>query len=200
MKNSIVCALLLFVAAVPTAGAGAQDESLRAAQFGRVEGRRSSVELKAGAALALATTAVGSETGTDVGPLFSGVLGLPLSHRTDLTAEVSWQPFKAHNPVADEAFRAVYGLAGVQVSLGSAWRVYVRPSLGVVVRSWSGSQVFVGSETSLAAALAIGAEFPAGQGLRVAPEAFARLSGAEELSTGLYGLGVSLMWGRPQAR
>jgi hypothetical protein len=198
MKNSTVCALLLLAAGVPTAGVEAQGVSLRAAQFGRMEGRRSSVDLRGGAALALATTAVGGETGTDVGPLFSGVLGLPLSNRTDLTAEVSWQPFKAHNPVADEAFRAVYGLAGVEVSLGSARRVYLRPGLGVVVRSWSGSQVFVSSETSLAAALAIGAEFPAGPGLRVVPEAFARLSGAEELSTGLFGLGVSLMWGRPK--
>jgi hypothetical protein len=84
MKNSTVYALLLLAASVPTAEAGAQDESLSAAPFGRVgipataaakahaEGRRSSVRLGAGAALALATTAVGGETGTDVGPLFSG--------------------------------------------------------------------------------------------------------------------------------
>src|SRR5262249_15018916 len=128
MKTSMVYAQLLLLAGVPTAGAVAQDE------------QRNSVQLRAGVALALATTGVAGETGKDVGPLLSGVLGLPLSSRTDLTAEVSWQPFRAHNPVADEAFRAAYGLAGVQLRLGSARRVYVRPSLGIVVRSWSGSQ------------------------------------------------------------
>jgi len=133
------------------------------------------------------------EASTDLGPLLTAQVGYALSTRTDLTVDVAVQPFKAHNPVADEAFTAVYSLGGLQVALGASRRVYLRPEVGLVFRSWSGSEVFVSSETSLAGGLGIGGEIPVGRALGIVAEAFARFSGAEELSTALVGLGLSVV-------
>jgi hypothetical protein len=155
--------------------------------------RAGSVVLKAGAALGLASTSVGGETSTDIGPLVTGQFGMVLSSRTELTADVALQPFKAHNPVADEAFTGVYTMAGLQVGLGSSRRAYVRPELGVVFRSWSGSEVFTDSETGLAVGVAAGGEFPVAHSLGLAAEAFVRLSGADELNTLLVGLGLGVV-------
>jgi hypothetical protein len=157
------------------------------------QARGGAVELRAGAALGWARTSVAGESSTNFGPLLTGQLGFALSTRTDLTVDVAVQSFKAQNPVADEAFRGVYTLAGLQIGLITSRRVYLRPELGLVFRSWSGSQVFVSSETSPAAGLGIGGEIPIGRGLGLAPETFVRLSGAEELSTALVGVGISVV-------
>jgi hypothetical protein len=93
------------------------------------QARRGSVELRAGAALGWTRTSVAGEASTDLGPLLTGQVGYALSTRTDLTVDVAVQPFKAHNPVADEAFTAVYSLGGLQVGLGASRRVYLRPEV-----------------------------------------------------------------------
>ena len=166
------------------------------------QARRSPVQLRAGAALGVATTSVGGGKSTKVGPLLTGQFGVALSGRTDLTLELAVQPFKAQNPVRDEAFTAVYTLAGVQVGFGDRRRIYLRPELGLVFRSWSGTSVVVPSETGLAVGLGIGREWPLGAKLGLAAEGFVRLSGADELSTTLVGLGLSLVpiGARPRAR
>jgi hypothetical protein len=176
--------------------------SLASATMLQAQVRRGAVQLRAGAALGLARTSVGGETSTDIGPLLTGQLGVALSSRTDLTVAVAVQPFKARNPVKDEAFTAVYSLAGVQLGLGPQRRLYLRPELGLVFRSWSGSEVFVPSETSLAAGLALGREWPLSEKLGLAVEGSVRLSGADELSTTLLGLGLSLVpvGARPRTR
>jgi hypothetical protein len=130
---------------------------------------------------------------SDFGPLLSGQLGFAISSGSHLTLGATFQPFKAHNPVADEAFTAVYTLAAVQLGFGKTRRTYLRPELGVVFRSWSGSEVFVDSETSLAAGLAFGREWPLGRKMGLAIESFIRLSGADELSTTMIGIGASLV-------
>jgi hypothetical protein len=155
--------------------------------------RSGSVQLRAGAALGVAMTSVGGETSTDVGPLLTGQFGVAVSSRTNLTLALAVQPFKAHNPVADEAFTAVSTLAGLELGLGKRRRVYVRPELGLVFRSWSGSEVFVSSETGFALGVVIGREWPIGAKLGLAAEGFVRLSGADELSTILVGLGLNLV-------
>lgn len=155
--------------------------------------RDGTTQLRAGVALSLARTSVGGETSSDVGPLLTGQLGIAVSTATDLTLGATYQPFKAHNPVMDEAFTGVYTLAGLQVGLGETHRMYFRPELGLVFRSWSGSEVFVSSETSFAAGLAFGREWPLGRKVGLAVEAFFRVSGADELSTNLVGIGVSVV-------
>lgn len=155
--------------------------------------RNGTAQLRAGVALSLARTSVGGETSSDVGPLLTGQLGIAVSTATDLTLGATYQPFKAHNPVADEAFTAVYTLVGVHVGLGETHRGYFRPELGLVFRSWSGSEVFVSSETALALGLAFGREWPLGRKMGLVVEGFARLSGADELSTILLGIGVSVV-------
>jgi hypothetical protein len=155
--------------------------------------RSGAVQLRAGAALGVAITSVGGETSTNVGPLLTGQVGVAVSSRTNLTLGLAVQPFKAHNPVANEAFTAVYTLAGVEVGLGRRRRIYVRPELGLVFRSWSGSEVFVPSETGFALGVVIGREWPMGAKLGLAVESFVRFSGADELSTVLIGLGLNLV-------
>jgi len=166
------------------------------------QARHGAVQLRAGAAMALTRTSVGGETSTDFTPLLTGQLGAAVSDRTDLVVELAVQPIKAQNPVADEAFTAVYALAGVQLGRGESRRFYFRPELGLVFRSWSGSEVFVDSEIGLAAGLAVGREWPVGAKSGLAIEGFVRFSGADELSTTLLGLGVSLVpvGARPRAR
>ena len=151
------------------------------------------VRLRVGAGVALARTSVGGEAGADVGPLLNGQLGVAVSPAIDLTVGAAFQPFKADNPVADEAYTAVYTLAGLQIGLGETDRLYFRPELGLVFRSWSGSEVFVSSETSLAVGLALGREWPLGRKTGLAIEGFFRLAGADELSTNLLGIGVSFV-------
>jgi hypothetical protein len=157
------------------------------------QARQGRVEIRAGAALALASTSVGGESSSDLGGLLTGQLGLVLSSRTDLTADLVVQPFKAQNPLFDEAFTAVYALLGVQLGLGEQRRVYVRPELGLVHRSWSGSEKIVSSETSGAGGFALGGEVAVSRAVGLAPEVFVRLSGAEGLSTALWGLSVSVV-------
>lgn len=157
------------------------------------QARRGSVEVRAGMALGIASTSVGGGSSTDAGPLFSGQLGLVLSSRTDITAEFIVQPYKAQNPVRDEAFTAIYSLLGAQVGLGALYRTYLRPELGVVFRSWSGSNVFVSSETGLVVGVALGREIPFGTTLGLAPELFVLVSGADEPSTALFGLEISVV-------
>ena len=157
------------------------------------QARGGTVEVRAGMALAIASTSVRGESSTDAGPLFSGQLGLVLSSRTDITAEFIVQPYKAQNPVLDEAFTAIYGLLGAQVGLGTLYRTYLRPELGVVFRSWSGSDVFVSSETGPVAGLALGREIPLRTTLGLAPEVFVRVSAADELLTALFGLAISVV-------
>ena len=53
--------------------------------------------------------------------------------------------------------------------------------------------VFVSSETGLVAGVALGHEIPIGTTLGLAPEVFIRVSGADELSTMLLGLAISVV-------
>ena len=157
------------------------------------QARRGSVEVRAGMALGIASTSVGGRSSTEAGPLFNGQFGLVLSSRTDITADFIVQPYKAQNPVADEGFAAIYSLLGAQIGLGGLYRTYLRPELGVVFRSWSGTEVFVSSETGLVAGVAVGREIPLGPTLGLTPEVFVRVSGADELSTPLFGLAISVI-------
>jgi hypothetical protein len=176
--------------------------SLASATMLQAQVRRGTMQLRAGAALGLARTSVGGETSTDAGPLLIGQLGVATSSRTDLTLGLTVQPFKAHNPVGDEAYKAFYALGGLQLGLGKQRRLYLRPELGLVFRSWSGSQVVTPSETSLGVGLALGREWALSEKLGLAVEGSVRLSGADELSTRLIGLGLSLVpvGARPRTR
>lgn len=157
------------------------------------QARSRATELRIGAGLEWAGTTVSDETSTDLGPALIGQVGATLSSRSDLTLDVVVQPFKAHNPVADEAFKAVYSLLGVQVGLGPSHRGYIRPDVGLVFRSWSGSQVFKSHETSVAAGVGFGYEFPVGRSIGLAADVLLCFSGAEELSTRIVDLGLAVV-------
>ena len=97
-----------------------------------------------------------------------GFLLFPVSGSTDITIETTWRPTKLENPHFDESFSSIYLMGGVQFGGGS---VYVRPSLGVDLQSWSGTTTEVESGTAGALGLAVGMEKPIGAGpWHIAPE------------------------------
>lgn len=157
------------------------------------QARQGGVTIRVGTGLGITSTSVGGEQAIDAGPVLQGQIGMVMSPRSELTADVTVQPFKAGNPVADESFTAIYSTLGLQVGLGSEYRTYLRPELGLVFRSWSGSEVFVSSETSLAAGVALGREISMRNKLGLAPEVFMRLSGAEELISTVLGISFNVV-------
>lgn len=147
--------------------------------------------LRFGAAGGLAGTTVGGETSSDGGVLLTGLLGFPVSGRSALALDITVQPFKAENPIRDEASTAVYMLAGLEVGLGQSRRAFVRPELGAVFREWSGTDVSQPSETSLAIGAVFGYSVGTGRKSAWVLEGGVRLSGAEELTSVLASLGIS---------
>lgn len=147
--------------------------------------------VRVGAAGGLAGTTVGGETSNDGGVLLTGLIGIPVSGRTALALDITVQPFKADNPAREEAFTAVYVLAGLEVGLGQSQRAFVRPELGAVSREWSGTDVWQPSETSIAIGAVFGYSIWAGRMSAWGVEGGIRLSGAEDLSSILASVGVS---------
>lgn len=155
--------------------------------------RRSSdpLILRVGAGGGLAGTTVGGETSSDGGVLLTGLLGFPVSGRSALALDITVQPFKADNPARDEAYTAVYMLAGLEVGLGQSQRAFVRPELGAVFREWSGTDVWQPAETSIAIGAVFGYSVWTGRMSAWVLEGGVRLSGAEGLSSVLASVGVS---------
>lgn len=150
--------------------------------------------LRLGAAFGHASTSVSGASSSNDGALLTGLLGFPLSARTDLALDLVVQPFKAQNPARDEAYTTVYALLGVEIGLDARHRVFVRPELGAAFRSWSGTSVSESSETGVALGLVLGYGLPLGRSIGVVLEGAARLSGASELSTGLLSVGASFVF------
>ena len=121
-----------------------------------------------------------------------GFLLLPVSGSTDLTAEATWRPTKLTNPHFDESFTSLYLLAGVQFGGES---VYFRPSLGVDLQYWSGTQTEVDSGTAGALGLAIGFEKPIDAGpWHMAPEGSLKLTVTSGLSSFLLMFSFGIGW------
>jgi hypothetical protein len=171
------------------------------ATSGVAQARPGRVEARAGIAAAIASTFVGGQQQSDVGPLFTGQLGLVLSRRSEFTLDLALQPFKAKNPVRSEAYTAAYALLGLQLGLGESRRGYLRPEVGLARRSWSGADVWVSSDTGPVFGVAVGYESDVAARLGLASELFLRISGADELGTALFGLSLSIVpvGARPRA-
>lgn len=153
--------------------------------------------VRLGAGVGIASTEVGGRTGMDQGLIASAQFAMLRGRRTDYALEVNGQFFKAENPLIDEAYTAFYVLAGPDIRLGSSRKGFLRPSVGLVHRSWSGTQVVSETETSLALGVAAGFLARLAAGPAFGPELYLRVSGAEELSTRLIGLQLTIQpWGR----
>lgn len=155
--------------------------------------KSSSTVLRIGVAAGAASTGVGGQNSTDAGIVLTGLVGFPISGRSDLALDLAIQPFEAQNPVRDEAYTTVYALAGLELGLDARHRAFVRPELGAAFRSWSGSDVFTASETGVALGVALGYGIPVGRTLGLVFEGAVRVSGADELSTVLWTAGVSFV-------
>lgn len=155
-------------------------------------GRPKQVRVRLELGLAIARMSSGGASASSVGPVVGGQVAVVSSRSSDVTLEVLAQPFRVQNPNRDEAYRAVYGMFGWQKGGAGPGRTYFRPSLGLVYRPWSGTDVWVSSETSVALGLAVGREDARSSGIPLVTEAFVLISGADELATMLIGatLGV----------
>jgi len=147
--------------------------------------------VRLGLGIGFASSGVGGENLYAVGLVGAALFGFPTGGRADLALEINGQFFKAAPPVGDEAYTAFYVLAGSNIRLGSARRVFLRPSLGIVHRSWSGTEVVTETKTSFAMGIAVGSLARIGDGIGLGPELYIRFSRADEISTTLIGLQIS---------
>ncbi|UCC83408.1 MAG: hypothetical protein JSW46_00310 [Gemmatimonadota bacterium] len=183
--------LFLVVALVltPQAGLFAQQESV-------APGDRAGVALRLVPGVLYAGASFGDESAESSGKFgfsIGGQFSAPMSRSLGFFLEGVWQPTKVENPhdVIDEAFSAFYLLGGLQFGGEDA---YLRPSVGVVWRSWSGADALEETETGLALGLAIGYEKPLGRLFHMSPELELRVSGAHGLSTYVLALQVPVGW------
>ncbi len=112
----------------------------------------------------------GDDDPEGAGSTFGVTAGLQVrlspTRRAGLVFEAVLQPVGVRNPHFDETLRSLYTQVGIEIGR----RTYVRPSLGVAFRSWSGASA--GEATSLAPAigLAIGRRGLPTAGVSVWPE------------------------------
>lgn len=177
---------LLFTVTLPLAASAQPDSSPS----------RDDTRLRIGLAVGRASLSSGGQSAASVGPLLDAQLALRRSERTDIVLNFLAQPFRVQNPNRDEAYRAYHLMLGWQMGSSGFERVYVRPSIGVVHRPWSGTDVWVSSETSIVLGLAGGREAFRTSRPSVVIEGFALLSGAQELGTTLIGVTVAASSGR----
>lgn len=156
--------------------------------------RATGVELRGGVALGIARTMMGDSSASDAGPLLVGQAGIVLSPRADFTVGVVLQPFHARSPLTDSSYTAIYTLVGAQVAFDQLYRVYLRPEVGLMFRSWSGGEVFGGSAMAPVAGAVLGGEIAIGNALGLAPELFVRVSGADDMRTMLWGVTINLVF------
>lgn len=168
----------LLVGVLSTAATGQSADSA-------VSGARARVRL--GLGLGTASMSSGGVSGSSFGPLIGGQVSFVTSRTCDFAMEVLAQPFRVQNPNRDEAFRAYHIMVGWQFGSASQDRLYIRPSVGMVHRPWSGTDVWVSSESSIALGVAIGVEQGYVGRIPLVTEAFVLLSGGDELSTTLIG-------------
>ncbi len=130
--------------------------------------------------------ASGSQTGI-AGTLQFGWSG----SRWQVLFDAGVQPFRIQNPLRAEAFRVAYGLVSVQAFKG---RAYVRGGVGPAWYRYSGSDVFVEKDTSVATGLTLGYEWEGS--LRSGLEFYFRRgwSSDGELRSGLLGLQLVGTW------
>lgn len=155
--------------------------------------------LRIGAGFGASSMSSGGASGSAAGLLVGLQASFVTSPRSDVSFEVLAQPFRVQNPNRDEAFRAYYFMLGVQAGGRTAERVYLRPALGLVYRPWTGTDVWVASETSVALGVAGGFEFEPSWHWPIALEVFVLGSGADELSTSLLGISLNTFTGARRA-
>ncbi len=150
----------------------------------------SDVRVGAGLGVTRGGTTVGRQSSDRVAMGGNALLRFGRSVRWGL--EVDVQPYRIDNPVRQESFRSTYVLPSVE--LGAQAGPYLRLGVGGAHRSWSGPDVWVSSELSPAAGLAVGHEFKVAPNVSLSPEAFGRVSVGDEITTRLYGARVVVVW------
>lgn len=157
------------------------------------------VRFRIGGGIGTASLSSGGASASSAGAVFGAQVAIVRSPTSDLTIDVLAQPFRVQNPNRDEAYRATFIMFGWQPGSAGQTRVYGRPALGLVVRPWTGTDVFVASEMSIGLGFAFGVENTRPKGTPLAVEWFALLSGADELGTTLIGVTVSVSTARRRA-
>ena len=111
------------------------------------------------------TMGVGSDSDSKTGLVLGAEFG---SHRDGYRrwfVDASAQLFKVPSPVLDERYRAVSVMA--HRSFGS--RIFLAPSLGFELRSWSGPERVETSDVGLAIGASLGTVFRIGESISLVP-------------------------------
>ncbi len=154
---------------------------------------RKGIALRVSPGVALTTASFGDDDPRSEGALgltLGGQLLIPISSGAALHFEGVWQPYKIQNPHFDEAFRTTYLMGGIEISTKGA---YLRPSVGVAMRTWSG-QFAPETGTPLAFGLAFGFERPISNSFHVSPELNLRVAWERGLGSLMLGLQVPVGW------
>lgn len=134
-------------------------------------------------------TTVSDESNTAEGVIGTVGLGIAGAGMRWLL-EAEGQPFKVQNPVLDEAFRALYVLAGFQVGLLG---LYVRPGVGIGALFFTGEEAFEDTDVGPAVGISAGYEIPL-TGLAIEGIARWAISSDAELDARLYGIQLVKSW------
>lgn len=146
--------------------------------------------LRVGVGSARALAAVASQSDPRLGVVGSGQAGVAL-RRVAIVVDATIQPFRVRNPKRAESLAVLYVLPSVQVEGGGG---FLRAGIGVARFWYSGSDVFVPSDTSLG----LGASLGYGFRRPFAVEAIGRWSASSdgELTHRLLGIQVTYSWHR----
>ncbi|UCC81671.1 MAG: hypothetical protein JSW46_11710 [Gemmatimonadota bacterium] len=129
-----------------------------------------------------------------IGPSIGGQFWAPMTSSLAFVLEGVWQPTETEvecpQEFPDDAFSAFYLLGGLEVAVKNA---YVRPSVGLVFRSWSGADA-PGDEAGFALGFAVGSERPLGGRFHISPELEVRLSAEYGLRTYVFAFQVPVGW------
>jgi hypothetical protein len=148
MRTSSVLAVLA-LAAVGAAPAGAQNGG--------------GLSPAVGLGLGSGSMTVGGRSGSTTGITLNAGLG---------PFEVEFQPFSVPNPAGGEQFRSLYILIGPRIRLSKP--VYIRPAIGLQLRSWSGSNPVTSNDQGIAIGVLAAYQLPLASSWTLTPEVAGR--------------------------
>ncbi|HEX9186656.1 MAG TPA: hypothetical protein VGB87_06285 [Vicinamibacteria bacterium] len=157
----------------------------------------SGLVVRVAAGVGFGRASIGPETESKPG--FAGGVSLGASgRRFGFELETAFQPFRTPNPVADEAFRAVYVLPSVRFHGES---VYARLGIGWARYAWSGSEASVPNDGGLAVSAAVGYELTKPRSFPLSVEGYYRTGSPDlEIVCGIAGVQLVGSWYRNKGR
>ena len=157
--------------------------------------------VRVGAGLGLATSEVGGEKSSKVGPVVSATFGS--GGKLSVAVQAEYQPFKVANPVKAEAYRVLFVLPSLELrfhtlSDDGVAEVNLRGGIGLARFWWSGPEAGVPSENGVALSLSAGLRSHAVLAGRLMGEIGVQSGASSDFSAsaGLLSIRVLAVWPR----